>query len=198
LAERATAFTPRLSTVADSLTPNFPLQSVVGEPFDVFGQPVRIERLDGLQDTGVKGATPRLEEAAVRYFMGKGVLEAVCQLGKEACLVEELGSLQMGEAQAERRPRCLGHGLEERQGHLGADDGGGLEQLLLLRRQPVDAGGQHRLHRGWHLNTRQALGQAISPMTADQHLRFHQAPDTLLQKKGVTLGQRDQALLERL
>ena len=38
------------------------------------------------------------------------------------------------------------------QGHLRANDRGRLEQALLLRRQPVDARRQHRLHRGRHLH----------------------------------------------
>jgi hypothetical protein len=58
----------------------------------------------------------------------------------------------MGEAQAERFLRGLGHGLEERQGNLGADDGGGLQKLFLLRRQPVNTRRQHRLHGGRDLN----------------------------------------------
>ena len=119
-------------------------------------------------------------------------------LREEARLVEELGGLQMGEAQAERLLRHLGHGLEERQGHLGADDGGGLQELFLLRRQPVDARRQHRLHRGRHLDTRECPGQAIGPRVADQHLRFHQGAHALLQEEGVPLGALDQALFERL
>jgi hypothetical protein len=39
-----------------------------------------------------------------------------------------------------------------------------LQQQLLLGRQPVDACGQDRLHRGGHLNTRQRLRQAIVPL----------------------------------
>ena len=119
-------------------------------------------------------------------------------LGEEARLVEELGGLQMGEAQAERLLRHLGYGLEERQGHLRANDGGGLQELFLLRRQPVDARRQDRLHRGRHLDARQRPGQAIGPLRADQHLRFHQGAHALLQKEGIALGALDQALFERL
>ena len=119
-------------------------------------------------------------------------------LGEQARLVEELGGLQMGEAQAEWLLRHLGHGLEECQGHLGADDGGGLQELLLLRRQPVDARRQHRLHRRRHLDTRQRLRQTIGPLVADQYLRFHQGPHALLQEERVPLSALDQALFEWL
>jgi hypothetical protein len=67
------------------------------------------------------------------------VLESVLDLGEEAGLVEELAGLQMGEAQAEWFLRRFSNGLEERQRHLRADDGSGLQELFLLQGQPVDA-----------------------------------------------------------
>ena len=63
--------------------------------------------------------------------------------------------LVAGEPPAGVPPRHLGHGLEQHQGYLRADDGGGLQELFRLRRQPIDAGCQHGLHRGRHLDTRQ-------------------------------------------
>ncbi|HEX2184457.1 MAG TPA: hypothetical protein VHN78_03000, partial [Chloroflexota bacterium] len=51
----------------------------------------------------------------------------------------------MREAQVERRLRPLGNGLEEREGHMRADDRRGLEQALLVGWQPIDAGRQDRL-----------------------------------------------------
>ena len=70
--------------------------------------------------------------------MGEGVLEGIRDLGEQPRLVEELGGLQMGEAHGERLLRRLGHGLEERQGHLRADDGGGLQE-------PFSAGGSRSM-----------------------------------------------------
>ena len=72
-----------------------------------------------------------------------------------------------------------------------------MQELFLLRRQPVDARRQDRLHRGRHLNARERPGQAIGPRLADQPLRFHQGPHALLEKEGVALGTRNQQLLER-
>jgi hypothetical protein len=87
--------------------------------------------------------------------------------------------------------------LEERQRHLRADDGGGLQELFFCRRQPVDACRQDRLHRGRHLDTRERPGQTIGPRLADQPLRFHQSPYTFLQKEGVALGTLDQTRFQR-
>ena len=94
--------------------------------------------------------------------------------------------------------RHLCNGLEERQGHFGADDRGGLQELLLLRWQPVDARRQHRLHCRRHLDTRQRLRQMIGPLIADQYLRFHQGAHALLQEERVPLSALDQALFEWL
>jgi hypothetical protein len=95
--------------------------------------------------------------------------------------------------------RCLGHlrnGLEQGEGHLGANHGRRLQEPLFLRRQPVDACRQHRLHRGWYLNGRQRLRQAVGPRSAHQHPGLHQGAHALLQKEGIALGARNQELLE--
>ena len=89
---------------------------MVGQPFDLLGQPVGIERLDGLDDAGVQRPPPLLQQAAVGHLVGEGVLEGVFELGEEARLVEELGGLQVGEAQAERLLGQLGDGLQQRRG----------------------------------------------------------------------------------
>jgi hypothetical protein len=125
------------------------------------------------------------------------VREGVGELGEEARLVEELGILQVGEAQAEWHLGDFGYGLEQCYGHLGADDGRGLQERFFLGRQPVEARRQQRLHHRWYLNRWECFGQAIGPPLTDQHLGFHQGPDTLLQQKGVALGVRDQAGFQR-
>ena len=53
-------------------------------------------------NSGVQGTPPLLQETPVGDLLGEGVLEGVCELGEETCLVEELGGLQVGEATAER------------------------------------------------------------------------------------------------
>ena len=119
------------------------------------------ERLEGLDDAGMQHPPPLLEQTAVGHLVGQGVLEGVLALGEEARLVEELGRLEVRQAAVQRLLGQLGNGLQQGQGHLRANDRGGLEQALLLRRQAVDARRQHRLHGGRHLNARQGLRQAI-------------------------------------
>ena len=61
---------------------------------------------------------------------------------------------------------------------------------LVLRQQPVDAGGQHCLRRGRHLHG-QCRPQAVSSGLASQHPGFHQGAHALLQEEGVALGAGD-------
>ena len=89
--------------------------------------------------------------------------EGVGELGEEARLVEELCILKVGEARAEWHLGDFGYGLEQYQGHLGADDGRGLQERFFLGRQPVEARRQQRLHRRWYLNRCECFGQAIGP-----------------------------------
>ena len=129
--------------------------------------------------------------------MGQGVLEGVVRLGEQAGLVEELRGLEMGEAAVQGVFGQLGDGLQQGQGDLMANDGRGLQQPLRLGRQPVDARGQDRLHRGRHLDGRQRLRQAVGPRLAHQPLRFHQGVHALLQEERVALGALDQQGFER-
>ena len=130
--------------------------------------------------------------------MGEGVLEGVFELGEEAGFVEELGGLQVAEPAAQLLLGQLRNGLQEGEGHLGANHRGGLEETLLLGRQAVDARRQDGLHRGGDLQAVEGLCQAIGAALADQHPGFHQGPDALLQEKGIALGALDQEPLERL
>ena len=132
---------------------------MVGQPFDLLGQTVGIEPFDGFDDAGVQGPPPLLQETAVGHLVGEGVLEGVLELGEEAGLVEELGGLQVAEAAAQLLLGQLRDGLQEGEGHLGADDGRGLEEPLLLGRQAVDARRQDGLHRGGDLQAVEGLAR---------------------------------------
>ena len=186
-----------LPAVGHGLVPHLAPQGMVGQAFDLLGHPLGRERLEGLDNAGVEHPPPLLQEAAVGHLVGQGMLEGVLALGKEARLVQELGRLQVRQATVERCLGQLGNGLEQGQGHLRANHGSRLEEAFRLGRQPVDAGRQHRLHRGRHLNGRQRLRQAIGSRLADQHPGLHQGAHALLQKEGIALGARDQELLER-
>ena len=141
---------------------------------------------------------PLQQQTAVGHLVRQGMLEGVCR-------ARGTGGSRTGT----RRPGgAPGRGVGPRRagpqwpasrgkGHLGANDGGGLEQALLLRRQPVNACCQHRLHRGRHLDRRQGLRQAIRPGLAHQHAGLYQGAHALLQEEGIALGPRNEELLER-
>ena len=168
---------------------------MVGQPLDVLAQPVRIGAFDGADDAGVQGLAPVLEQGAVRDFMGERVLEGVREVRIEAGLVEELGGLERFESAAERLVREFGDRLEQRERDVLADDGGDLEEALVLGRQPVDARRQDRLDRGRNLDRLDRLRQPIPAARPIQRLRLHQRPDGLLQEERVPAP--DEALLER-
>ena len=77
--------------------------------------------------------------------------------------------------------------------HVLADDGGRLEQALLLGRQAIDAGGQEGLHGGRHLEVSAAgTGESVGAALADQGARLHERADALLEEERIALGPLDQ------
>ncbi len=149
----------------------------MGQAFDLLGQAVPGERLEGLDNAGMERPPPLLEEAPIGDLVGEGVLEGVFVLGKEARLVEELGRLEMRERAMQCRLGQLGNGPQQGQGHLGADDRRGLEEMFFCGRQAVDTRRQHRLHRRRHLQRQRlwaaagraavAYSRSCSPSRAD-------------------------------
>jgi hypothetical protein len=78
-------------------------------------------------------ALPRArQQRLIGHLLGQGVLEGVGALREEARLVEELGGLEVRQTAMQRRLGQLGNGLQQGQGHLGANDRSGLQELLLL------------------------------------------------------------------
>jgi hypothetical protein len=138
-----------------------------------------------------------LEQRSVGHLLGEGVLEGVLVLGEEARLVEELGRLEMRDTTMQRVLGRLGHGLKEGEGHLGANDCHRLQHTLLLGRQPVDAGGQHRLHRGGDVQRLHGLRQAIVPRLTHQHLGLDQGAHAFFQEERVPLGLHNEECFER-
>jgi hypothetical protein len=74
----------------------------------------------------VEGPSPFLEKTCVGDFMSEAMLERIGELGEEVRLMEELGSLELHETPTESCLRQLGDGLQEGEGHLGANDRGRL------------------------------------------------------------------------
>ena len=91
----------RLARISHSVLPCLTPERVVGQPLDVLGQAIAMERLDGLHDPRVERPPALVEQAAVGHLVGERVLERVLEVGEEARLVEELGGLEMGEPSAQ-------------------------------------------------------------------------------------------------
>ena len=135
---------------------------------------------------------PFVEQAAVGHLVRQGVLEGVDTFWKEVRLVEQLGRLQAGETTMQRHVRQRGNGVHQGTGDFGANDRGGLEEVFLVRWQPINARRQDRLHGGWHLDGGQGVRQTVGAWHTNQHARLDQGADTLLQEEGIALRTRDQ------
>ena len=151
----------RLAQVPRRALPHRGAHRMVGQPLHVFGQPVRIEALDRADDAGVQVLAPLLEQRAVGDFMGERVLEGVLGIWKKPRLVQKLRLLQMRESPLHRVLRQLGHGVEQPEGDVLADDRGRLEQLLVVRWEPVDPSRQDHLHGRRDLDRLDRPGQTI-------------------------------------
>src|SRR5262245_446979 len=125
---------------------------MVRQALDLLGQAVGSEAFEGLDDVGVEHATALLKQTPIRHLVCQSMLEGVDLLGEQPRLVEELSSLQMGEATVQGCLSQLSNGLQQRQGHLSTNDCGSLEESFLLRWQPVNARRQHHLYCDRHLN----------------------------------------------
>jgi hypothetical protein len=108
------------------------------------------------------------------------MLEGVVWLREQAGLIEEICRLQMRQTAVQRRLGQVCNSLQQGEGHLGANDRSRLQEPLVLRWQPVNAGRQHGLHRGRHLNRRQRLRQAIHPGLTHQHPGLYQSTHAFL------------------
>ena len=167
----------------------------MGKPLDLSTETIPVKCLDRLNDPHVKLTSTLLEEATVRHVVRERVLEGVLELRIKPGLVEEVGGLQAAESAMERVVRQLRDGPEQRERHVFANDRGHLQQPFVLRREPIDARRQHRLHRRWDLDRLDRLCQPILATLPRQRFRLYQRPDRLLQEKGIpTL---DEELFER-
>jgi hypothetical protein len=116
----------------------------------------------------------------------------------QARFIQELGFLQVRECLPKRLLWHVRNGLEERKRHILPDNGGGLEQALVLGQQPVDACRQDRLRRRRDLQRVYRLRQPIGSPLPRQDPRLHEGPHALLQEKGISLRPRDQRPLEQV
>src|SRR4029450_2040536 len=97
------------------------------ELFDLGGETVSPEALDGLNDAGMQHASLCLQETAIGHVMGERMLEGVGRLGIQARLVQEFCLLQVRKAPTECVLGQLGYRLQEGEHHLPANDRSALE-----------------------------------------------------------------------
>src|SRR5262249_32266365 len=89
-----------LTKVTQGLAPHLAPEGMVREAFSLFIQALRRKPFDGLDNLGVEGTPTLLEQAAIGHLLRERVLERVFEFRKQACLVEKLGGLQVGERAA--------------------------------------------------------------------------------------------------
>ena len=124
------------------------------------------------------------------------MLEGVLGMRPDVRLVQKLGGLQALEPPMDRVILGLRHDAQQRDGHVLADDRRGLEQQLVLGREPLDPGREDHLHGGRDLDRLDRPGQTIGSALSGKRLRLHQRPDALLDEEGVPAS--DQQSLEGL
>ena len=81
--------------------------------------------------------------------------------------------------------RDLRDGVEQHEGHVLADDRGRLEQLFVVRREPIDPRRQDHLHRCRNLDRLDRPGEPIGAALAGQRPRLHECPDALFDEEWV-------------
>ena len=164
----------------------------MGQALDVLGEPLGIEALDGRDGPSVEGTPPILKEAPVGHLVGQRVLESVLGVGKETRLVEKLGRLEPGEAIGQRVCGYARNTREHGYRDVGADHRGRLEEVLVLRRQPVDPRRQDRLHRRGHVDGFRGLHEPIRAPLAHEPPVVREVPHTLLEEERIALGPREE------
>src|SRR5215467_4821581 len=117
--------------------------------------------------------------------MGERVLEGVLGIGKETRLVQELRRQQALEPPLHHLLRRLGHCMEQYEGHVPTNDRGRLEQVFVIRGEPVDAGGQYHLYGRRDFYRLKWPGQPVGAALASQRARLNERSDALLDKQRV-------------
>ena len=130
-------FETSLPAIRQRLVPHLTQERMVGEPLNLFDQPLTVKSLEGLHNAAVQLAPPFLQQTSIRHLVGEGMFEGVLQLGEEACLIEELGRLEVCKAPPQLRLGPFSDGLEEGKGDIRPDDRRGLEEAFLVRWRPM-------------------------------------------------------------
>ena len=112
------------------------------------------------------------QQRVVSDLLRQRMLEGVLNIARRRLLVDELPGLQPREHALQLVVRPARHALHQPERKFSSQHRQGLQQLLLIRRQPVDARGEHGLHRGGDLDRVHRLGELHrSVALAARHLR---------------------------
>ena len=155
------------------LRPRLRLQVVMREHGRHLGAALGVEAGQRVGGRAVQRAAAGRDERAVRDLLRQRVLEDVDPLVGVGALVQELQACQLLQLGVQPLGR-FADGAQQPLGELPAEDGGRLQRLLGAGRQPIDARGQHALHRIGH---RQPAGAGVG-----QHVR------QLLEEERVALA----------
>ena len=146
----------------------------------------------------MEGAPALLDQASVGDLARERVDERELDFRVEACLVDELGLAQADERGAELLGGRLGDGPEEPGRDRRSDRGRGLQDPLVLGREPVDPAASRAWIEGGTWDPVERSGQPIPARLTGEHSRLDQGPDALLEEEGVAARPVDQARRQRL
>src|SRR5262245_51149351 len=158
---------------------------MMSQPFDMLAQPVRIGTLNGIEDPGVQGFSPFLGQPPVGHFVGECMLEGVLGIGKELRLVEKLARLKIGEPPPYGILAQVRHSAKQHKRYIFADHRSRLEQLLVVRREPVNPRGQDHLYSRWDFDCLDGSAQTIGASLPGKRTGFDERPDALLDKERI-------------
>src|SRR5712675_1315420 len=119
---------------------------MVSESLDMVFEVACKLRLDSCSGPRMDQFAPLDQHRAVRDLLRERVLEGVLDLSYRRLLVDELRKLQRGEWRRELIVGLARHRAYQAEPELLANHRDRLQEVLLGRRQPIDARGQHRLH----------------------------------------------------
>ena len=77
--------------------------------------------------------------------------------------------------------------MEQGKREIFADNRRRLKQLFRFEREPVNAGGEHGLHRGGNLDALDGFGKPIISPLADQDVHLDQCSNALFQEERSSL-----------
>src|SRR3990172_1772825 len=126
--------------ISHSFIPHLASKRMVGKPLHLFGQAIRIESFNSLDDPGMENTPPFLKEAPVGDLVGQRMLEGVFELGEETRLVNKFSGLKMCKSLAQSLICFLYDGLQEEERNILTDDRCWLKKVLFLRWEPINSG----------------------------------------------------------